>query len=163
MDIFVISDTHIPERIGKLPNKFMKQLQQGDILFHCGDFTSIDIYDQLQQSAHLHAVIGNMDDFALTSTLKSQLIIDINGKKIGVMHGWGSSVGLEERIYDAFDEKPDVILFGHSHSRLSKKINNTLMFNPGAVTGGWDSQPSFGKLFIDSGAIRGEHYFIESR
>jgi putative phosphoesterase len=158
MSIYVISDTHIPERIGSLPAELTGKLKRGDILFHCGDFTSYAIFEQLRGLAEFHGVYGNMDEFSLRSELPESEVVEISGKKIGITHGRGSPSGLAQRIYKSFREKPDVILFGHSHSRTHQVISSTLMFNPGAVSGGWGTPPSYGQLFIGGEDIWGEHY-----
>ncbi len=161
MRIFVISDTHIPGRIGSFPKEIIKKIKSEDILFHCGDFTSIDVYRRLGQMCRFYGVYGNMDDYALRSELPKQQFVKIKGITIGLIHGWGSPVGLDNRVYEAFSPKPDVILFGHSHSKMSKKIKETLLFNPGAVAGSWNESPSYGELFVENGGIWGEHFDLE--
>ncbi|MBD3169275.1 MAG: YfcE family phosphodiesterase [candidate division Zixibacteria bacterium] len=159
MKIFVISDTHVPERVKSLPDKILKEIQPGDILFHCGDFTSKKAFNQLIQSgAEFHGVFGNMDDYHLRSSMPERKVVTVKGKSIGLTHGWGSPEGLAERVYKSFEHKPDVILFGHSHIPLSKKIGDTLMFNPGPLSGGGRSDPTYGQLFIEGDDVWGEHY-----
>jgi predicted phosphodiesterase len=38
--IYVISDTHIPERTAKSPQKSLDKLEPDDIIFHAGDFVN---------------------------------------------------------------------------------------------------------------------------
>lgn len=158
MKIYVISDTHIPERINSLSEIFTGRILPGDIIFHCGDFTSIEVYEQLRRTAQFYGVYGNMDENSLRSILPSKQVVEVSGKRIGITHGWGPPYGLARRVYKSFEEKPDVILFGHSHSKTHKKIHNTLMFNPGPASGGWKSSPSFGELLIEGKDIWGEHF-----
>ena len=60
--IFVLSDTHVPERMTKLPQKFLDQIKSDDIIFHAGDFVRWEVFQKLKSLATLHAVFGNMDD-----------------------------------------------------------------------------------------------------
>jgi putative phosphoesterase len=159
MKIIVISDTHVPERIRSLPKRLIKRIQPGDIVFHCGDFTSYQTYEILRSMGEFHGVHGNMDDHPLNCELPDTKIVQINNRKIGMTHGWGPPSGLARRVYDSFRDKPDVILFGHSHSRTNEILGNTLMFNPGAVASGWGSSPSYGELMFDgNGGIIGRHF-----
>ncbi len=161
MRIFVISDTHVPERLRSLPDEIMERIMHGDVLFHCGDFTSIKLFEILKKHPRFYGVLGNMDEFALRSAVPEKQIVEISGKKVGITHGSGSPSGLEQRVYSSFEEKPDIILFGHSHNPYHKFLNNTLMFNPGSFTGGWNSEPTYGELFIEGDKIWGEHHEID--
>jgi len=160
MRLIVISDTHIPERIKALPNRILRQIKRGDVVFHCGDFTSLKVYENLRGIVSLYGVVGNMDEKSLHSILPEKQVIEIRGKRIGIIHGWGSPIGLESRVYNSFDDKPDIIVFGHSHTRTNHMINNTLLFNPGSVAGGWNHEPSFGELFIENNDIRCEYHGV---
>ena len=158
MRIYVISDTHVPERVRSIPEAFARQIQRGDILFHCGDFTSVAVYEKLERMAEFYGVYGNMDEPALLSVLRQTQTIEIAGKKVGITHGWGSSINLAQRVYDSFAEKPDIILFGHSHMKTNEMLNNSILFNPGAASGGWGESPSFGELIIEDGKIKGIYH-----
>ncbi len=155
--LWVISDTHIPERARKLPEQFIKQVQPPDIILHAGDFTSQEVLEQLKHLGKVYAVWGNMDEGYIKKLLPESEILEIEGKKIGIYHGYGAPEGLEKKVYDKFDHKPDVIVFGHSHTPYNQKINDCLMFNPGSLSGNKGTgNPSYGILHIEQGEIWGE-------
>jgi predicted phosphodiesterase len=67
--IFLLSDSHVPERMPELPPKLLDKIKSDDIIFsaiggsvfrHAGDFVRWEVYQLLQNLATLHAVCGNM-------------------------------------------------------------------------------------------------------
>ena len=161
MNLWVISDTHIPERTRRLPEEFLEKIKDEDIIFHCGDFVCLEVLKELEKKALVYAVSGNMDHLELKSLLPKKRVEQISEIKIGVIHGFGSPFGLAQRVYREFDEKPEVILFGHSHSPFQRKIENTLLFNPGSLSGNLFSwKKSYGVLHIDQDRIWSEVFYI---
>jgi hypothetical protein len=160
-NLWVISDTHIPERTGKLPKEFLEKINGEDMIFHCGDFVCLEVLEELERRALLYAVFGNMDCPELKSLLPKKRVEQISEIKIGLIHGLGSPFGLAQRIYGEFKEKPEVILFGHSHSPYQGKIENTLLFNPGSLSGNLMSwKKSYGILHIAEDRIWSEVFYL---
>jgi hypothetical protein len=135
MTLFVISDTHVPEISRKIPEEFLSKIKSDDVLFHAGDFTNLETLRTLERRCKLYAVRGNMDYPDVKKILPEKKVIDISGKKIGILHGWGAPFDLAERVLKKFKESLDLLIFGHSHYPYHKKINNTLLFNPGSLAG----------------------------
>lgn len=133
MTLFVISDTHIPEINQKIPEEFLSQIEPEDILFHAGDFTNMQTLRELEKRCKVHAVRGNMDDSDVKKVLPDKRTVEISGKRIGIIHGWGAPFDLPERIKKKFDLDLDVLIFGHSHIAYHKKKDKTLLFNPGSL------------------------------
>jgi putative phosphoesterase len=160
--LYVISDTHVPERISKFPQKFLDKIRPQDVIFHAGDFVSWDAFKQLESLATLHAVRGNMDHSRVKSSLEKKKLVSLQGKKIGIYHGSGSPMGLGEKVYREFGEKPDVIIFGHSHIPYNQKKENTLLFNPGSLSGN-TAGPSatYGVLTVEGNDVWGEIFELE--
>ena len=157
MTIFVISDTHIPERTDKLPEKFLKKLKEDDLIFHAGDLVTLDVLRQLESKAKVHAICGNMDDFEVRDHLPKSKTVQLGNFKIGMFHGSGPPFGLAQKVYNSFREKPEVIIFGHSHLPYNKKIGSSLMFNPGSLSGNlMSTSGSYGILHIEDKDIWGE-------
>jgi putative phosphoesterase len=160
MRIYVISDTHVPERAQRIPEKFTSLLKKEDFVFHAGDFTSVKTLKSLEDFCKVFAVHGNMDDPELKRILPERRTEVVSGKKIGLFHGLGTPFDLPERVYRKFDEKPDVIVFGHSHDPCHKKIDEVLLFNPGSLAGNVFSQKgSYGILNIED-EVWGEIVYI---
>jgi len=163
MQLVVLSDTHIPHRASGLPDEVWRYIEQSDGVIHAGDFSSYDFYLELCARAggkdRVYAVWGNMDDEDLFKELPEKLIVEKEGVKIGVYHGIGAPIGIENRVIKKFhDDLPDIIIFGHSHIPLKKYINNTLMFNPGSPTDRiFARRNTFGLLTLDNGTFSIEH------
>lgn len=135
MKIGVISDTHIPERAKALPKKILDEFSKVDLIIHAGDFIEIEVLHTLQSLAKVIAVSGNMDFLEVKSVLKEKEIVQIEDIKIAVTHGYGPPSHLVELLKKTFKrEKPNVIVFGHSHIPMNELIDNTLFFNPGSPT-----------------------------
>ena len=155
--ILVISDTHVPERAQKLPPQFVNQIRSEEIIVHAGDFTNLEVLQELQKLGKVYAVWGNMDEGRVKKVLPEKEILEIEGKKIGIYHGSGAPDNLEKKVYDKFDQNLDVIVFGHSHTPYNQKLENCLMFNPGSLSGNKNTGlPSYGILNIDQSEIWGE-------
>jgi len=155
--ILVISDTHIPERAQKLPTQFTKQVSPDDIIVHAGDFTNLEVLQELQKLGKVYAVWGNMDEGRVKKVLPEIETFEVEGKKVGIYHGYGAPDNLEKKVYDKVNQNLDVIVFGHSHTPYNQKLEGCLMFNPGSLSGNKNTGlPSYGTLNIDQGEIWGE-------
>jgi len=136
--LVALSDTHIPVRVAKIPKIIIKEFKDADLIVHSGDFQTIEVVNTLAGYGNFIGVAGNMDSDDVTDKLPERIILNIKNNdkefKIGITHGFGAPEGLAERVLNFFEEKLDCIIFGHSHKPFNKKINNTLMFNPGSPT-----------------------------
>jgi putative phosphoesterase len=149
MQIAVLADTHV-HRLEHFPRKIIDALSTVDLIIHAGDFTDVQVLDELKQLREVKAVQGNMDSRELKAILPVKEIAEIGNKRIGITHGSGGPWGIEERVRKMFEsDRIDIIIYGHSHQSQNKVINDILFFNPGKAT------DSFGILTIDGGA-RGE-------
>ncbi|HXF48005.1 MAG TPA: metallophosphoesterase [Verrucomicrobiae bacterium] len=132
--VYLISDTHVPERREEIPREFLSQLKEEDIVLHAGDWTSGNTLKLLQQKAKVFGVWGNMDDGAIRKELPEKTIVEIQGFKIGITHGFGAPEGMVEKVQSKFPEKVDMILFGHTHVPHSEEKDGILFYNPGSLS-----------------------------
>ena len=132
--VYLISDTHVPERREEIPKEFLSQLKEEDIVLHAGDWTSGNTLKLLQQKAKVFGVWGNMDDGAVRKELPEKTIVEIQGFKIGITHGFGAPEGMVEKVQSKFLEKVDMILFGHTHVPHSEEKYGILFYNPGSLS-----------------------------
>jgi putative phosphoesterase len=95
MKIGVISDTHLREPSEELERIVLAHFSDVDMILHAGDFISQYIVDFFRQW-NLIAVCGNMDAGEVKSLLPGKRVIDVSDFKIGLIHGWGSPIGLEK-------------------------------------------------------------------
>lgn len=135
MRIGVLSDTHLSSLrdAQQLADKLLSgPFADVDAILHAGDAV-IDGLGDCFAPVPWFAVRGNMDH-ALYD-LPISRIVEFAGKKIGLVHGWGSSEGLEQRVVGHFSEQSiDAVVFGHSHQPLCRKVGSFLLFNPGSAT-----------------------------
>jgi len=124
------------------------------MVLHAGDLTRITILDAFSDKEVI-AVCGNMDHYDVTQKLPAKEIVTVNNYRIGLIHGWGSPKGLEDRIVGDFQDV-DAIVYGHTHKAANHMKNGILMFNPGAFSGTFifGRNRSVGLLTVGDG-IRG--------
>lgn len=134
MKIGVVSDTHIPERASSLPPKLLEAFQGVDLIVHVGDLTSLDVIEELKKIAPVKAVYGNMDPQEVRDVIPKKVILSVGKFKIGLFHGKGTPGRITASAKEAFEEKVDVVIFGHSHSPVSEMHDGILFFNPGSPT-----------------------------
>lgn len=133
MKIGVLSDTHLRSPDPMLTHILEELFSDTDLILHAGDIVSHRVLDYLEAQDVL-AVCGNMDDYEVMDRIPQSRIIQVAGKRIGLMHGWGSKEGLAERILTRFTpDRPDLIVYGHAHVPFWGKVEGIPMFNPGAA------------------------------
>jgi putative phosphoesterase len=149
LKVGVISDTHA-RYFSELPQNLVKALSKMDLIVHAGDVVTLDVVRGLETLAPVKGVCGNMDFPEIKLVFPDEQILEIEGRKIGVVHGNGGSGGIEERVRRRFPGV-DAIIFGHSHDALNRLVRGILLFNPGSAG------QSYGVLEI-SGEIEGTIY-----
>lgn len=133
MKIGVMSDTHIRTPDASLDLILENLLADMDLILHAGDIVTRAVLDHLEERGVV-AVCGNMDDYDVGLAVPQTRIVAAAGKRIGLIHGWGSKEGLARRILTRFGpEQLDIIVYGHSHVPFWGKVDGTYMFNPGSA------------------------------
>jgi putative phosphoesterase len=117
-------------KVSFFPDKY---LSDKDVILHAGDVVSPDIIHFLN-AKNFHGVYGNMDPREVKQFLPDKKVINLGDYRIGLIHGWGGSDGLEDRILPLFNGV-DVITYGHSHLASNHIRDGVLFFNPGTATG----------------------------
>ena len=154
MKIGVLSDTHLHRVTREFKEIYETYLSDKDVILHAGDVVSAELIDFLSIK-HFHGVYGNMDPADVREVLPSKNVIELGAYRLGIIHGWGSSGDLEDRIRPEF-QNVDVIVYGHSHRAVNHIRDGVLFFNPGTATGSTSSGVhSIGVLELDDG-IHGE-------
>lgn len=161
MKIVVLSDTHMPKKAQQLPERLKEELPSADLIIHAGDWQTLEVYEELKKYAPVKGVYGNVDGEEIQAQFPYKQIVEVEGKRIGLVHGHGEKKTTEKRVVEAFEgEEPDLIIFGHSHLPLLRFVKKTMLFNPGSVT---DKRRlpsySFGILTMEAN-IRAEHIFF---
>jgi len=150
MKIGVISDTHIASKSEHVPGIILDVFKQMDMVIHAGDMVDLRVIEEIKSVCpRIVAVVGNMDQDAVRKRYPEKEIIEIAGYRIGVMHGCGSPLNLVELLKNAFKEdKPDIIVFGHSHRPMNEFVDGVLFFNPGSATDFTAEYNSYGIIEI---------------
>ncbi|GKW46476.1 MULTISPECIES: metallophosphoesterase family protein [unclassified Planococcus (in: firmicutes)] len=160
--IVIVSDTHIPNRSKKLPQKLVDECQTADFIIHAGDWQTLDVYYELAAYAETDGVTGNVDPWEILDRFGKKKILTFGDLRIGVVHGDGIRKTTEQRAFEAFEgENVDIIVFGHSHTPIRREVEGVTLFNPGSPTDKRrESQYSFGLLEIgDSWELK--HLFFD--
>lgn len=159
MKVAVLSDTHV-SGIGQLPENLVRRLGDVDVIVHLGDYTGKELLDDLRRLGEFRGVRGNMDPGVIRRELPERDILEINGKRIGLIHGWGPPFGMEEKVRSRFSDV-DAVLFGHTHMPTNQVRNGVLLFNPGSATGRFPAvRRTYGILTVTD-SIRGEIVTVE--
>lgn len=150
--IAVLSDTHTRKKISELPADVVNVVRDADIIVHLGDFYSRELVDELMRLGNFRGVTGNHDFGGIQLRLPKQDVLQVNGKKIGLIHGNGCVIpnGLHKGLIAKFNgDKMDAILYGHTHIAMSKVMDGVLLFNPGSVSGRFPaSKRTYGVLTV---------------
>lgn len=150
MRVGVVSDTHSPEFLDKLPARLFEVLEGVDLILHAGDVNSEETLAALGRLAPVQAVRGDHDGSLVN--LPPLREVTVEGKRIVVVHGqrsrwleepntllWTLSLGyfrphrgLPRALRRRFPHA-DAIVYGHTHRPRAETIDGVLLFNPGGV------------------------------
>lgn len=154
MKIGVLSDTHLTEPHAEFKKVVEFHFRDVDKIFHAGDFVEWSVAEYLSGLKELIAVCGNMDPFSIRKAFPPKQVIEIEGFRIGLIHGGGTPFGIESRIRDEFGEV-DAIIYGHTHTPANHQSKDIFYFNPGSPTRSFWHGPTIGILNIGD-KIEGE-------
>lgn len=155
MQILVTADTHLSDP-SELPPDLINVANASEMILHAGDFISSDIYDFLNELGHLEAVRGNSDEAALRGRLPLKHVVQVDGIKIGLIHGSGTPFGMARRAVLEFPDTQAVV-YGHAHRPSQEMIGDVLVMSPGSPTSNrFQSKNTYGLLIVHQGTVRGE-------
>ena len=156
----MISDTH-SDSISLLPKRLVEELSQADLIIHAGDFTGLQLLEDLRQLGKFRGVYGNIDGLEIRAELPEIDTIEAKGLRIGLNHPaeGGPPMTIEQRIRKKF-QNVQVIIHGHSHRTKNEKKDGILWFNPGSPTGKFPAlKKSYGVLTVDD-EIKGKIIYL---
>ena len=121
-----------------------------DYYLHCGDsqFSPDEIRPFI-------SIKGNNDWYY---DYPRQLILEIGGHRILMIHGNGYTYQMDQFARKARSEHADVVFFGHTHSFMDKVFSGIHFINPGSTFYNRDlTSPCYARVYInDDGSIRVE-------
>ena len=122
--IGVISDTH-----NYLDPRIPSLFAGVDHILHAGDIGLPAILLQLEQIAPVTAVVGNTDDPGFH--YRQTEVVEVAGRKFLVQHIVNPHSPADAIKARLARERPDVVVFGHTHRPFCQTIDGALFFNPG--------------------------------
>lgn len=154
--IGVLSDTH-SYSMKDVPSSLLEGLKAFDLIIHLGDFVSLELVDYLKSFNNFFGIAGNHDPQTVKSILPRKDIVEVNGKRLGLLHGYWFPFFCQHRSLAKFKkDKVDAILYGHTHIIRNEMVNNILFFNPGSASALWPAPwKTFGILNVGE-SITGE-------
>lgn len=128
MRVGLISDTH-----GQLRNQVFDVFAGVELILHAGDIGGLNIISELETIAPVHAVHGNTDDFEVRAKYGESISLELEGKRIIVVHGHTLGAPTPARLRAAFTTA-DAIVYGHTHMPLIDRADGVaVVINPGAA------------------------------
>ena len=143
--ILILGDTHL-QKFEDLPKTLINEIQKADWVIHTGDYTSIDVLNGFikKKGENFQGVYGNADPLSIRENVPYKKIIQIQSKKIGIIHpakGGLLKNPINRILLEFKDYKLDIIVYGHTHESYIENSNGILFINPGK---GYIEENSFG-------------------
>jgi uncharacterized protein len=123
MKIGIISDTH-----NDLDPAVLRLFEGVEHILHGGDVGLMSIIYALEGVAPVTAVFGNTDTGLPLEEIK---VVELAGRKFLLCHIVEPRSPHESLRARLALERPDVVVFGHTHKPFEETIDGTLFFNPG--------------------------------
>lgn len=159
MRIGLISDTH-----NQLRSQVFDIFEGVELILHAGDIGHVDILVELETIAPVHAVMGNTDSPALQPRVRDEVILELEGHRVTVVHGHLLGSPTPGLLRAAYPEA-QVIVYGHTHRPAVEELDGCLVVNPGAAGAArFGLKPSVALLTLERHAApRVQHVSIVDR
>ena len=131
MKIGLISDTH-----GWLDPKVAEIFAGVSHILHAGDMGDDSIIVELRAIAPVTAVLGNTDS---SPAFRITEVVALAQRKFLVHHIVNPHALKENLQFQFARERPDAVVFGHTHQAFCETIGGVLYLNPG-----YAGKPKFG-------------------
>lgn len=129
--IALISDSH-----SFIDEAILMHLKDVDEIWHAGDIGDQNVVERLPGNKTLRIVTGNIDDAQARSMFPEELIFELEGLRILMLHIGGKppryAKGVKKKIMDI---QAGLFVCGHSHICKVEfdKTLNCMFMNPGAI------------------------------
>jgi putative phosphoesterase len=123
MKLGILSDTH-----GFLDPKIPRLFAGVDHILHAGDIGPYSLLLELEAIAPVTAVLGNTDTWL---SLKVTELVELAGRKFLLHHIVDPHALNDDLKARIAAERPDVVVFGHTHKPFCETLDSVCFFNPG--------------------------------
>lgn len=127
MRVGIISDTH-----GLLRAQVFDAFVGVEHILHAGDIGKTDIITELEAIAPVTAVWGNADGWEVRGRVPEVAEVELAGVRTVVIHGMQAGSPTPEKIA-ALHPDAGLVVFGHSHRPVIRRVGGTLAVNPGSA------------------------------
>ena len=111
----------------------MRILEGAELIVHAGDFVAASVLEELRALGRVEAVCGNMDEPSLRESLPKELVVEVEGMRIGIVHVPGPAAGREARLAARFPGC-EAVVYGHTHVPQVERFGEAWILNPGSPT-----------------------------
>ena len=151
--ILLLSDSHsyIDERI-------LEYAKNADEIWHCGDFGSMEVIEELEKIKPLNGVYGNIDNAKIRSEFPEVNRFLCEQVEVLMIHigGYpGKYTPLAKK--EIAEKEPKLFISGHSHilKAMFDDKNQLLHLNPGACgKSGWHKMRTMMRFTVDGEEIK---------
>lgn len=151
--ILLLSDSHsyIDERI-------LEYAKNADEIWHCGDFGSMEVIEELEKIKPLNGVYGNIDNAKIRSEFPEVNRFLCEKVEVLMIHigGYpGKYTPLAKK--EIAEKEPKLFISGHSHilKAMFDDKNQLLHLNPGACgKSGWHKMRTMMRFTVDGEEIK---------
>ena len=129
MKIGLISDTH-----GYCDPHVAELFAGVGHILHAGDIGRESVLDELRAIAPVTAVLGNTDHELRNCGYRNVERRTLGGRRFFIIHiGQPRDLGADVKQMIFEGEKPDMVVFGHSHHPEKLVVGGVTFFNPGSA------------------------------
>lgn len=151
--ILLLSDSH-----SYIDDRILKYASQADEIWHCGDFGSLDVIEQLEKIKPLKGVYGNIDNSKIQAEFPEVNRFLCEKLEVLMIHIGGYPGKYSPLAKKKIAEQPPkLFISGHSHilKAMYDEKNKLLHLNPGACgKQGWHKVRTMMRFVVDGEEIR---------
>ena len=151
--ILLLSDSH-----SYIDDRILAYAAQADEIWHCGDFGSMAVIEELEKVKPLKGVFGNIDDAKIRSVFPEVNRFFCEKLEVLMVHIGGYPGRYTPIARKEISEKaPSLFISGHSHilKAMFDEKNNLLHLNPGACgKQGWHKTRTMMRFVVDGEEVK---------